>query len=151
MHNSRLSLLSNIESIMNTGCQCDNSGCCEYLGRKMNKHRFKECSTSQAHHDLFARESKAGKYKENPIYHCGKSIEYVAAVPSEKQEGVGEENLLGDIVESALSSVGITKERVSSWLGEECGCEERKNKLNKLHKWAKDFIGGKKPDAPFEE
>lgn len=43
---------------------------------------------------------------------------------------------LGDLVESALSSIGITSERVSKWIGTECGCKERKEKLNMLTIWA---------------
>ncbi len=43
---------------------------------------------------------------------------------------------LGDRVESALSAVGITKDRVERWLGKKCGCAERKKKLNQLGTWA---------------
>lgn len=46
--------------------------------------------------------------------------------------------LLGDMVESALSSVGITKERVSEWVGSPCNCAKRQERLNKLHAWAKE-------------
>ncbi len=45
--------------------------------------------------------------------------------------------LLGDAIESALSTVGITKERVSEWLGQPCGCLERQRRLNELHLWAR--------------
>ena len=44
---------------------------------------------------------------------------------------------LGDLVEKALTKVGITKERVEQWIGGPCGCEERKRKLNNLTAWAK--------------
>jgi hypothetical protein len=44
---------------------------------------------------------------------------------------------LGDLVEAALISVGITKERVTRFLGKPCGCEERKEKLNILDRWAR--------------
>ena len=50
---------------------------------------------------------------------------------------------LGDAVEKALSSVGITKERVTRWLGKPCGCEERKAKLNRLGWWAQRVLLGK--------
>ena len=39
---------------------------------------------------------------------------------------------LGDAVESVLSSVGITKERVSRLVGRPCGCEGRKKRLNQI-------------------
>lgn len=54
---------------------------------------------------------------------------------------------LGDAVESALSAVGITKERVERWLGRPCGCEERQRKLNALGSWARRVLGGKTDDA----
>jgi len=43
---------------------------------------------------------------------------------------------LGDTVEAGLQAVGIDK--VAKWiLGEDCGCEERKEKLNKLFPYKK--------------
>lgn len=39
---------------------------------------------------------------------------------------------LGDMVASALSAVGITKERVSKAIGKPCGCAKRQEALNKL-------------------
>lgn len=50
--------------------------------------------------------------------------------------------LLGDAVESALSTVGITKSRVEAWLGH-CNCGDRQEKLNELHKWARRVILGR--------
>ena len=55
--------------------------------------------------------------------------------------------LFGDIVETALSSVGITEDRVSEWLGQPCGCKERKEKLNRLDAWARRVASGKLADA----
>ena len=49
---------------------------------------------------------------------------------------------LGDLVERALSSVGITEERLSGWLGRPCGCRKRRDKLNKLGEWARRTLGG---------
>jgi hypothetical protein len=43
---------------------------------------------------------------------------------------------LGDTVEAGLQAVGIDK--VAKWiLGEDCGCEQRKEKLNKLFPYKK--------------
>ena len=43
---------------------------------------------------------------------------------------------LGDTIEIVLEKTGIAK--VAKWLlGEDCGCEERKEKLNKLFQYAK--------------
>ena len=54
---------------------------------------------------------------------------------------------LGDLVESSLTNVGITSERVERWLGVPCGCAERKQKLNQLGQWAKQIAIGKTEDA----
>ena len=54
---------------------------------------------------------------------------------------------LGDLVESALTNVGITSEKVESWLGRPCGCSERKKKLNALGEWAKRIALGKIENA----
>lgn len=43
---------------------------------------------------------------------------------------------LGDLVQRALSSIGVTSERVEEWLGKPCGCKERQEKLNQLGYWA---------------
>lgn len=45
--------------------------------------------------------------------------------------------LLGDRIEGMLSLVGVTKDRVSAWLGHECGCTERQRRLNELDKLAR--------------
>lgn len=39
---------------------------------------------------------------------------------------------LGDMVAAGLSSVGITKDRVSALVGGDCGCAERQDWLNRL-------------------
>lgn len=43
---------------------------------------------------------------------------------------------LGDLVERALTSIGVTSERVERWLGRPCNCKERQQKLNQLGHWA---------------
>ena len=54
---------------------------------------------------------------------------------------------LGDILATALSSAGVTHERVERWLGKGCGCRERQQKLNILGFWAKRVIMGKVEEA----
>ncbi len=54
---------------------------------------------------------------------------------------------LGDLVHNALSSVGITTERVEKWLGRPCGCKERQEKLNRIGAWAGRVLSGRKDDA----
>lgn len=41
---------------------------------------------------------------------------------------------LGDYVATGLSAVGITPEKVSKVIGKPCGCNKRKERLNKLGK-----------------
>jgi hypothetical protein len=50
---------------------------------------------------------------------------------------------LGDAVHAALSSVGVTPDRVERWVGAPCGCAERQDKLNQLGWWAARVVGGK--------
>ena len=40
---------------------------------------------------------------------------------------------MGTLIEKILSSIGITQERLKRFFGiEDCGCENRKNWLNKI-------------------
>lgn len=49
---------------------------------------------------------------------------------------------LGDAAAALLSSVGITKERVNNWIGAECGCAERQEKMNKFGAWVHKAVTG---------
>lgn len=49
---------------------------------------------------------------------------------------------LGDLIEKALSTVGVSKERVEKWVGAPCGCKERQEKLNQLGFWAMRTLKG---------
>tara|TARA_Y100000361_G_C10930346_1_gene223559 strand:+ start:142 stop:432 length:291 start_codon:yes stop_codon:yes gene_type:complete len=45
---------------------------------------------------------------------------------------------LGDVVESVLTSMGITQERFKEWFNlKECNCSKRKQWLNNLFSWKK--------------
>lgn len=50
---------------------------------------------------------------------------------------------LGDMLETALATIGIVGEDVERWIGRPCNCEERKQKLNQLGAWAKRVVSGK--------
>lgn len=54
---------------------------------------------------------------------------------------------LGDRIEQALTILGITKERISKWVGKPCGCPERKEKLNRLGRWATRILRGSLENA----
>ena len=56
---------------------------------------------------------------------------------------------LGTNVSKALATIGITKERVSYWIGAPCNCTEREEKLNALGKWADSVLSGTPTIAPF--
>jgi len=59
---------------------------------------------------------------------------------------------LGDAVEKALATVGITQERVSRWFGHDCGgCKRRQDKLNQLGYWASAVLRGKAGRRELEE
>ena len=68
-------------------------------------------------------------WKETPVVNI--APEYVrrevAHPPVERKTP-----LLGDAIKETLSAIGITQERVSSWMGRECGCAARQEKMNKL-------------------
>lgn len=55
--------------------------------------------------------------------------------------------MLGDAIHSALALVGVTPERVTRWLGRPCGCEERRQKLNALSRWAARVLSGRSEKA----
>jgi len=50
---------------------------------------------------------------------------------------------IGDVIHTALETVGVTTDRVSKWLGKPCNCPERREKLNQLHRWAERIIAGR--------
>lgn len=54
---------------------------------------------------------------------------------------------LGDVIEKALATVGITEERVTKVLGKPCGCKARKERWNRLSLWAARVVTGKTEDA----
>jgi hypothetical protein len=54
---------------------------------------------------------------------------------------------LGDVVTSALISVGITDSRVSKWLGKPCACPIYRERLNRLSRWARRTLTGKTDQA----
>jgi hypothetical protein len=49
---------------------------------------------------------------------------------------------LGDLIERALSIIGITSERVQKYLGD-CGCCDRQERLNSLSLWATRVLSGR--------
>jgi len=50
--------------------------------------------------------------------------------------------MLGDVVERALARVGVTPGRVERVLGRPCACQDRKEKLDDLQRWAVRTLRG---------
>lgn len=57
---------------------------------------------------------------------------------------------IGDQIEKALNAVGITPERVETFLGKPCRCRERKKKLNQVGNWAYRILSGETHNAKEE-
>ena len=55
--------------------------------------------------------------------------------------------MLGDMIEKALTTVGVTSERVEAWVGGPCNCADRREKLNQLWRWAARVLDGKTEKA----
>lgn len=81
-------------------------------------HSRRVCGAVKA---IVEERSKAPKRKKNPTQ------------PRERL-------FLGDLVEKALANVGITKQRVSDWLGRPCKCGEKQERLNQLDRWARRVL-----------
>ncbi len=64
-------------------------------------------------------------------YHIKKENNVAPRNPKARKLG------LGDLIESTLSAVGITPERVTKLIGKDCGCKQRKEWLNRVTLWAK--------------
>lgn len=71
--------------------------------------------------------------------------------PAVVRRGATTQWKLGDAVETALSAVGITEEKVVEFLGRPCGCKRRKEKLNQLSAWAQRKLQGLFTDAEAEK
>lgn len=57
----------------------------------------------------------------------------------------------GDFLAGALEKIGITKERVSAWLGVDCGCAERQEKWNRLGAWVRNWLLGRASREDLEK
>lgn len=54
----------------------------------------------------------------------------------------------GDNLEQAISKFPKLKKKLIKWIGENCGCPERKEKLNKLGRWFNRVTSRSTPPAP---
>lgn len=51
---------------------------------------------------------------------------------------------LGDMTAAGLAAIGVTKERVSAWLGRSCKCADRQEWLNELGRTIVSWISSRR-------
>jgi hypothetical protein len=128
-------------------CSCNNKEECEipYVREKGGR-MFSICNGS------------SGMPKEKRQKYIDLFLVKSEMLPEEEDREVKKEPLskyLGDVIETTLSAIGITEEkmnRIAEWVGVSgCGCKARKEKINKLHKWANEMLAGNKSEEPFSE
>lgn len=103
-----------------TECECPLAGYCERHKTRKTPHMHLLCATRPKYFALW--ETGVGPGQQVQI--------------APRRQPPPPQKLLGDRVESLLTTFGITKDRVEEWVGGPCGCEERKQKLNTLGEWA---------------
>lgn len=91
-----------------TKCKCELAGWCETHKRKMSQTRFDECKNKPGYFEVFQQDLARRQEAEN-------------------NKGLG----LGDVVEKVAEVTGI-KKVVEAVFGKDCGCQERKEALNKI-------------------
>lgn len=138
------------QTLVTHRCQCPGAGFCTTFQKYMGGRQVEICSGDCPperpcgdgyRHALIARwyARKVGAVVDSKQV----VVREQRSNPPVRITGVGGGRGLGDLVESALDTVGITKERVEKWVGGECGCRERKEKLNALGSWARRMFTGK--------
>ena len=145
-------------------CKCKGPGFCERYQRIMPEEHWKLCQTSDRHRMLF--DEQAGNHDFGMIMKRGteKFRETVAkltqtnkgkkmtnivdaqkAITELQQQGINVNDLdkakekgLGDTIERVLTKFGLTKKLMSDLAGRTCGCNSRKQWLNKLLPYSKE-------------
>ncbi len=131
---------------------------CPTYDCKITKHLCKQICTRLDYRELY--ENGMGPFQDGASKLRQEMAEKRRATAQKKLGGSVDNNCkqkkknqtprvfrLGDNVETALKTVGITSERVSAWLGRPCGCPERKRRLNNLGAWAHRILTGKTESA----
>ena len=154
-----------------TECICEGPGQCPCYGVFMNENLHARCKSSQnwrenfshffkslaseearavtkarddAAMDRILEETRARRKEE-------KDLDKAMAEIEDKSKGMGEVEVegLGDLVEGVLAKFGITSEKVEKALGsKDCGCNKRKQFLNKLFPFARKNDEQKKEVDP---
>jgi len=129
-----------------TGCTCTEPGYCERHGCKKGPGAFRLCQTSQKHFDAW---ENGGTVEQDSEQHRRETL-------GKRTDGTQRKNkkkakLLGTRIKDALTAVGITEERVSSFLGRPCNCAVRVRKLNELDQWFRDSFKKKTKEEAAED
>ena len=151
----------------NSECQCDGPGYCPVYGILMSQNLHTKCKNSEVwrknfqnyfskpRHDTVdkAIEHKEAEYKyvneynkqnEPPNLDPLNTSELDTIIQNLEEEGITLDNYkdqqegLGDVIENTLSKFGITEETIEKWGGiGGCGCQKRKQFLNKIFPFRK--------------
>ena len=138
----------------NPSCVCELAGFCARHKIKKSGHEHQLCKGTAPTVDCGRKywiaweQGMLGATRpENPVINPDRFCigDYVPPLPTTAP--AMQPRGFGDVIASALSAVGITQERVSAWIGGDCQCAARKEKLNRLGAWASSFLSG----TPTEE
>lgn len=88
-----------------TQCKCELAGWCETHKRRMSETRYRECKEKPGYFEVFEKDR----------------------IKRETDGKIG----LGDIIDNITTATGI-KYLVNKVTGGNCGCDERKEKLNNI-------------------
>lgn len=132
----------------NSHCVCELAGYCERHKIEKSDYLHKMCmgiaptvDCGRKYWIAWEQGMLGATAPENPIIEPERFCtgEYkIPSIPTPQPTQKG----FGDLIASALSSVGITEERVAAWVGGECQCAARREKLNRLGAWAKSLLKG---------
>lgn len=154
-----------------TECVCEGPGQCPCYGVFMNKNLHAKCKRSQNWRENFSRFFKSlaneevraiTKEREDAAMDRilqeelarreeEKDLDEAMSEIEDKARDMGEEGVegLGDVIENVLTKFGITQERVQKALGtKDCGCNKRKQFLNRLFPFARKNDEQKKEVDP---
>jgi len=125
-----------IENTMNQ-CQCSEPGFCSTMNKEMNSTAYSLCSSNPTIFEEWYKKStdiETEKLKiEQEKITANENV--IALIDFYKQGGADMQSItgMGDLIEKGLKQFNITPDLVKRVLNiEECGCEERKQWLNRI-------------------
>jgi len=129
-------------------CVCFGPQFCPHYNHKVDAAIQERCASSQEWRNQYCaffkkfmeiKSQKVAEQMQEQQEELDTSTATIHAAIEELQaQGVDDPNQLhsmegaGDLVAEVLKKVGVTPEKLSSWLGKECGCNARQKFLNKI-------------------